>query len=203
MQFGRIAEQAYAEEDAFHATLRQVTTVLDTAVAKVRESGGRSLPGSQAFLLHDTYRPHPGDGGRTGRGGGREGLTALMNERRERARADARARKVRRHSRHCGAARRCWIPMSRPARAHGTSWRASPGCSAACSGRLSGASVESRGLDVQCPVPGLVMHQVRITAGELDVDDTVQTAVDSEWRLGARQVHSGAHVLHAGHVPHG
>lgn len=31
-----------------------LTTVLDTAVTKVKMEGGRSLPGAQAFLLHDT-----------------------------------------------------------------------------------------------------------------------------------------------------
>lgn len=53
--FARISDQAYGEEDAFRATLKQGTTVLDTAVAKVKDEGGRSLPGARAFLLHDTY----------------------------------------------------------------------------------------------------------------------------------------------------
>ncbi|MEV7505897.1 alanine--tRNA ligase [Streptomyces sp. NPDC093018] len=64
-------------------------------------------------------------------------------------------------------------------------------------GHLSGASVEAEVLDVQRPLPGLVAHQVRVTAGELAVGDEVTAAVDPEWRLGARQAHSGTHVLHA------
>ena len=53
--FDRIAQIAYAEEDAFRRTLASGTTILDTAVSKVKGSGGRLLSGSDAFALHDTY----------------------------------------------------------------------------------------------------------------------------------------------------
>ncbi len=52
-------------------------------------------------------------------------------------------------------------------------------------------------LDVQRPVRGLVVHQVRVLQGELTLDQTVDAQVDPEWRLGARQAHSGTHVVHA------
>jgi alanyl-tRNA synthetase len=52
-------------------------------------------------------------------------------------------------------------------------------------------------LDVQRPVRGLVVHQVRVLEGELTLDATVEAQVDPEWRLGARQAHSGTHVVHA------
>ncbi|MEJ7630710.1 MAG: alanine--tRNA ligase, partial [Nocardioidaceae bacterium] len=52
-------------------------------------------------------------------------------------------------------------------------------------------------LDVQRPVRGLVVHQVRIVTGSLHRDSTVQTQVDPQWRLGACQAHSGTHVVHA------
>ncbi len=52
-------------------------------------------------------------------------------------------------------------------------------------------------LDVQRPVKGLVVHQVRVTSGELTPDTAVEALVDPEWRLGARQAHSGTHVVHA------
>ncbi|WP_223291224.1 alanine--tRNA ligase-related protein [Streptomyces avicenniae] len=64
-------------------------------------------------------------------------------------------------------------------------------------GRLTAASAEAEVLDVQRPLPGLVTHQVRVLAGELAPGDEVTAAVDPEWRLGARQAHSGTHVLHA------
>jgi alanyl-tRNA synthetase len=52
-------------------------------------------------------------------------------------------------------------------------------------------------LDVQRPVRGLVVHQVRVTAGRLVTDTPAEASVDAEWRLGACQAHSGTHVVHA------
>ncbi len=53
--FDRIAQIAYAEEQAFRRTLAQGTTILDTAVARTKQGGGDTLGGDQAFALHDTY----------------------------------------------------------------------------------------------------------------------------------------------------
>jgi alanyl-tRNA synthetase len=44
-----------AEETAFASTLRTGTAILDAAVGEVRRRGGTTLPGEQAFQLHDTY----------------------------------------------------------------------------------------------------------------------------------------------------
>jgi alanyl-tRNA synthetase len=52
-------------------------------------------------------------------------------------------------------------------------------------------------LDVQRPIKGLVVHQIRVLDGELTIDQAVSADVDSEWRTGARQAHSGTHVVHA------
>lgn len=52
-------------------------------------------------------------------------------------------------------------------------------------------------LDVQRPIKGLVVHQVRVLDGELTVDESLSADVDPEWRTGARQAHSGTHVVHA------
>ena len=52
-------------------------------------------------------------------------------------------------------------------------------------------------IDVQRPIKGLVVHQVRVTEGELDPAGLVHARVDPEWRIGARQAHSGTHVVHA------
>ncbi|MFH8983119.1 alanine--tRNA ligase [Streptomyces varsoviensis] len=233
-EFDRIAQQAYAEEDAFRSTLRQGTTVLDAAVAKVKESGGHSLPGAQAFLLHDTYG-FPVEltlemAEEQGVEVDREGFTALMTEQRERARADARARKSG-VSADTSAFRtildangptdwRAWETLQTDSRvlavlgADGslpvvrtgeiatvvldrTPFYAESGGQESDAGLLTGASVEAEVLDVQRPLPGLVVHQVRVTAGELATGDAVRAAVDPEWRLGARQAHSGTHVLHA------
>ncbi|MDN5896092.1 MAG: DHHA1 domain-containing protein, partial [Nocardioides sp.] len=57
-------------------------------------------------------------------------------------------------------------------------------------------------LDVQRPVRGLVVHQVRVVDGELGGSSPaggplLHAQVDPEWRTGARQAHSGTHVVHA------
>ena len=36
-------------------TLRTGTAIFDTAVSEVTQDGGTTLPGAQAFALHDTY----------------------------------------------------------------------------------------------------------------------------------------------------
>ncbi|MGW4882920.1 alanine--tRNA ligase [Streptomyces sp. NPDC004262] len=233
--YARIVDRAAGEEDAFRTTLRQGTTVLDGAVAQVKADGGRQLPGAQAFLLHDTYG-FPIDltlemAAEQGVEVDRDGFTALMREQRERARADARARKS------GGAADttalravldangptdwQAWsalttdstvlallgpsgapVPVAREGEIvtvvlDRTPFYAESGGQDSDAGRLSGTSVEAEVLDVQRPLPGLVVHQVRVGAGDLAVGDEVTAAVDPEWRLGARQAHSGTHVLHA------
>ena len=52
-------------------------------------------------------------------------------------------------------------------------------------------------LDVQRPIKGLVVHQVRVVDGEFTPGNLLHARVDPEWRTGARQAHSGTHVVHA------
>ena len=52
-------------------------------------------------------------------------------------------------------------------------------------------------LDVQRPIKGLVVHQVRVLDGQLEPERLLHARVDPEWRTGARQAHSGTHVVHA------
>ncbi|WFE66564.1 alanine--tRNA ligase [Micromonospora sp. WMMD714] len=64
-------------------------------------------------------------------------------------------------------------------------------------GLLTGPNLRAEIIDVQRPVKGLIAHTVRILDGSLTVGETVHAAVDAEWRIGARQAHSGTHVVHA------
>ncbi len=94
----RIATIAANEERAFLETLRSGTTIFDTAVAEVRSAGGSLLSGEKAFLLHDTYG-FPIDltlemAAESGLDVDRAGFTALMEDQRQRAKADARSRKA-------------------------------------------------------------------------------------------------------------
>lgn len=64
-------------------------------------------------------------------------------------------------------------------------------------GVFTGPGVRAEVLDVQRPIKGLISHQVRILEGELGVGEQVRAAVDADWRIGARQAHSGTHLMHA------
>ncbi len=79
-----------------------------------------------------------------------------------------------------------------------TPFYAESGGQAADAGRIEFDGGVLEVLDVQRPVRGLVVHQVRVLEGELPADAaTLHAKVDPEWRTGARQAHSGTHVVHA------
>ncbi|MDR0944696.1 MAG: alanine--tRNA ligase [Bifidobacteriaceae bacterium] len=97
-EWDRISGTAYAEEETFLRTLTQGTTILDTATARVKKEGGHVLPGKDAFQLHDTYG-FPIDltleiAEEQGLTVDQEAFRTLMTEQRERARADAKAKKT-------------------------------------------------------------------------------------------------------------
>src|SRR3712207_5704389 len=96
--FARISAVAYAEEEAFRRTLTSGTALFDAAVGEAKRSGTPALSGAQAFSLHDTYG-FPIDvtlemAAEQGVTVDEAGFRALMQEQRDRARADARARKL-------------------------------------------------------------------------------------------------------------
>ena len=93
----RISTVAYAEEEAFRQTLRAGTTIFDTATAELKQAGGTELSGDRAFALHDTYG-FPIDltlemASEQGLSVDEAGFRRLMQEQRDRAKADARAKK--------------------------------------------------------------------------------------------------------------
>ncbi|MBV1955259.1 MULTISPECIES: alanine--tRNA ligase [Streptomyces] len=94
----RILTVALAEEAAFLKALKGGTNILDTAVTETKAAGSTVLSGDKAFLLHDTWG-FPID--LTLEMAAEQGLTVdepgfrrLMKEQRERAKADARAKKT-------------------------------------------------------------------------------------------------------------
>ena len=95
--WARISTVAFAEEDAFRQTLRAGTTIFDTATTEVKQAGGTELSGERAFALHDTYG-FPIDltlemAAEQGLDVDEVGFRRLMQEQRERAKADARSKK--------------------------------------------------------------------------------------------------------------
>lgn len=78
-----------------------------------------------------------------------------------------------------------------------TPFYAESGGQDADSGHLYGTGLAMDVVDVQKPVPGLYVHTVTLTDGQLAVGDTLQAQVDAAARLGACQAHSATHVVHA------
>ena len=230
----RIAQVAYAEEEAFRKTLQAGTQIFDLAAGEVKKAGATTIPGEKAFSLHDTYG-FPIDltlemAAEAGLAVDEPGFRQLMGEQRERAKADARAKKGQ-HA-DTGVYRAIldangpteWLAYetleteSRPlallreGAAVGslgdgeigelvldrTPFYAESGGQVADAGVIEFEGGKLEVLDVQRPVRGLVVHQVRVVDGELPADASLLHArVDPDWRTGARQAHSGTHVIHA------
>ncbi|MET9438289.1 alanine--tRNA ligase [Streptomyces sp. NPDC006551] len=94
----RIETVALAEEAAFLKALKGGTNILDTAVTETKAAGGTVLAGEKAFLLHDTWG-FPIDltlemAAEQGLSVDEAGFRRLMQEQRERAKADAKAKKT-------------------------------------------------------------------------------------------------------------
>lgn len=95
--FERISRIAYAEERAFLRTIAAGTTRLESSVAQARNAG-TTLSGDAAFELHDTYG-FPIDltlemAEEAGVSVDQDKFVELMQEQRERARKDAKAKKT-------------------------------------------------------------------------------------------------------------
>src|SRR5690606_22805821 len=56
-------------------------------------------------------------------------------------------------------------------------------------GLIVGDGFEAEVLDVQKPVPGLIVHTVKVNVGTVAVDARAETRVDADYRRGATQAH--------------
>jgi alanyl-tRNA synthetase len=93
----RILSIAQSEEDSFIQTLKSGTSIFDLAADQLKKSKSASLSADTAFKLHDTYG-FPFDltlemAREQGLGVDEVGFRKLMNEQRDRAKADAKAKK--------------------------------------------------------------------------------------------------------------
>lgn len=231
-EFERIERTAVAEEETFLRTLTAGTVVLEEALSNVKKAKQSQLSGEEAFLLHDTYG-FPIDltleiAEEAGLTVDRDGFKALMSEQRDRAKADAREKKLGGTDLSVYSDFRAkgvtvftgYETLESEGRVLGlivdgasvksaqqgavaevildeTSFYAESGGQEADAGFIIGDGVELEVLDVQKPVKGLVSHKVLVRKGQVSIDQKLQTQVDSEWRIGARQAHSGTHVVHA------
>lgn len=95
--FERIERIAVAEETAFNRTLASGSRLFEEAAGATKAAGAKVLSGSDAFTLHDTYG-FPLEltlemAAEAGLSVDEEGFRSLMAEQRQRAKADAAARK--------------------------------------------------------------------------------------------------------------
>jgi alanyl-tRNA synthetase len=230
--FERISSYAYAEEEAFLATLRAGTTILDTAVQETRRAGGTLLSGERAFQLHDTYG-FPIDltlemAAEQGVSVDEAGFRRLMTEQRQRAKADAAARKTGHADlsayrtvldTHGASAFTGYFEIERESRVTGLL-----GASGALTGAGEGDEVElvleatpfyAEGggqqpdlgileagggrlevLDVQSPLPGVIVHRARVLSGEVRAGETVRALVDVDRRRAISRAHTATHLIH-------
>jgi len=96
--WARISQIAYGEEEAFRRTLTAGTQIFDLAVAGATERSETVLTGDRAFQLHDTYG-FPIDltlemAAEQGLSVDEVGFRRLMQEQRDRAKADATSKKA-------------------------------------------------------------------------------------------------------------
>jgi alanyl-tRNA synthetase len=234
--FDRISRIAVAEEAAFDRTLASGSRLFEDAAEKTKASGAVSLSGTDAFTLHDTYG-FPIEltlemAAEAGLSVDEHGFRNLMNEQRQRAKADAAARK---HAHADLSAYRELVDAGPteftgfdeldsqakilgifvdgvrvPVAAAGveaeivldrTPLYAESGGQIADIGSIrgDGANAASRAkvTDVQKIAKTLFVHKVTVDSGEFVEGDQVVAAVDSRWRHGATQGHSGTHLVHA------
>ncbi|CAN2200666.1 AlaS Alanyl-tRNA synthetase [Candidatus Nanopelagicaceae bacterium] len=93
----RILSVSVSEEESFLQTLKSGTQIFDTASAVIKKSSKNILPGDEVFKLHDTYG-FPFDltlemAREVGLEVDEDGFRRLMTEQRDRAKADAKAKK--------------------------------------------------------------------------------------------------------------
>ncbi|MET1004627.1 MAG: alanine--tRNA ligase, partial [Propionibacteriaceae bacterium] len=96
--WGRISQIAYGEEEAFRRTLNAGTQIFDLAVSDTKAKAQTTLTGDRAFQLHDTYG-FPIDltlemASEQGLSVDEPGFRRLMQEQKDRAKADAKSKKA-------------------------------------------------------------------------------------------------------------
>jgi alanyl-tRNA synthetase len=205
------------EEERFERTLDQGLERAEKIISELARKGEKTIPGPEAFFLHDTYgfpvemlediaREH-------GMHVDRAGFEREMQKQRERSRTNvAQAVTI-----------RVDVPTQRPTRFVGydvfeheaelvfqnaeehllvfteTPFYAEAGGQVADTGWIENRSRAGKAevLDVQKDERGVYRHRVRIIEGEFRVGDRCLLKVDAERRARTMRNHTATHILHA------
>ncbi|BCY13680.1 alanine--tRNA ligase [Actinoplanes sp. L3-i22] len=231
-EFGRISTYAYAEEDAFLSTLKAGTTILDTAITEAKAGGGKQLAGDKAFQLHDTYG-FPIDltleiAQEQGLQVDQDGFRRLMADQRNRAKADAKARKTGhadlsayRSALDAGGKIEFtgYQEVTRESRVRAligeqgrievagegdfvelvldtTPFYAEGGGQQADTGVIKVGGGQLEVVDVQQPIPGLIVHKARVIRGEVRAGESGLAEIDVTRRKAISRSHTATHLVH-------
>jgi len=225
----RVSQSAEAEEETFRRTLASGTVMFDTAVTEAKAARSTALPGDKAFQLHDTFG-FPIDltmemASEAGLSVDRAKFDSLMKEQKDRARADAKAKKgglssheAYRELREAGETPFLgYTDLDVTTKIRGiiadgavvdratdgstveivleeTPFYAESGGQDADRGIITGDGFSLNVIDVQRPVPGMVVHRVEVL-GELPLGAGVDARVDAAARHGS--CHTATHIVHA------
>jgi alanyl-tRNA synthetase len=231
-EYERISAYAYGEEEAFLATLRSGTTILDTAIAETKKARRKRISGEKAFQLHDTYG-FPIDltleiASEAGLKVNVSEFHELMAQQRQRAKADARARKTG-HA-DLSAYRSVldaggpveftgYVEVARESKVRAllgaegaldaaeegdeielvldaTPFYAEGGGQQPDSGLVTVSGGEIEVLDVQQPLPGLIVHRARVLRGEIRSGETGYGTIDVSRRRAISRAHTATHLIH-------
>ena len=211
------------EEDQFRRTLRSGLGILDGALADIPAPG--ELPGSVAFLLHDTHgfplEVTTEIAERRGYGVDQPGFNVDMADQRRRAReggkkgglivgeeADAFAAVLDAHGTTEFVGRETFSTeatiVGLVAAAGGTTsvfldrtpFYAESGGQVGDTGSITAEGFAGEVIDTRFALPGLNRHLVRVTKGEPVLGTTVLAAIDIDRRDAIRRNHTATHLLH-------
>ena len=219
--FPRVQKLAANEETSFLKTLVAGELLLQQ---QLQELEGDQLSAEVAFRLHDTFG-FPIDlteevASENSKSVDRAGFESLMKDQKQRAKADAKAKRSGSNDDEFITNMRAlgetvftgYEQLDSEAQILGTnhlgedvyevvldrtSLYAESGGQDSDAGLILGENLELEVLDVQKPARGLISHKVRAIVGQPEPGKSVFTKVDRDWRLGACQAHSATHVVHA------
>jgi alanyl-tRNA synthetase len=209
------------EEERFRQTLKTGLTILEDELV----TNPTTLPGSTAFMLHDTYG-FPLElteeiAGERGVGVDADGFETEMQAQRERAKAGRKGAAVgddqldgyREIVEQFGVTEFLGYAVDTtesrvlavlPGAEHGTvevfldrtPFYAESGGQVGDAGTINADTGIAEVIDTTFALPGLRRHVARVLTGELVPGSTVQATIDVERRDATRRNHTGTHILH-------